>query len=191
LKTFTFLIDALYRIIDANADWFAFAAENDAPELFEENVFGKSLMDFIGDEETRHLYHLLFDRVRRQNRAIELPFRCDSPAIRRFMTMRLVPVADKAIRIETEILREEVRIPIRMPNAGQVRSKDFIRMCSWCKRIEAQTGWSTVEEAVRQLKMFHRIPLPGISHGICPDCEIIVRQEIESLDVEKFLGNEG
>ncbi|MGQ9666509.1 MAG: PAS domain S-box protein [Anaerolineae bacterium] len=44
-------------------------------------------------------------------------------------------------------------------------------MCSWCKRIQLSEGrWAEVEEAIRDLHLFDKYPVPQISHGICPEC---------------------
>jgi hypothetical protein len=42
--------------------------------------------------------------------------------------------------------------------------EEFLRMCSWCRRIEHDGGWLTVEE------FFNSQLATGTSHGICPTC---------------------
>jgi hypothetical protein len=45
------------------------------------------------------------------------------------------------------------------------RLEGFLRLCSWCRRLEADGRWVPVEEFVA-----HRLDTTT-SHGICPDCE--------------------
>jgi hypothetical protein len=40
----------------------------------------------------------------------------------------------------------------------------FLRLCSWCRRLEADGKWVQVEDFVA-----HRLDT-ATSHGICPDC---------------------
>ena len=42
--------------------------------------------------------------------------------------------------------------------------EEFLRMCGWCRRIEHDGRWLTVEE------YFGSQLATGTSHGICPDC---------------------
>jgi hypothetical protein len=42
--------------------------------------------------------------------------------------------------------------------------EEFLRMCSWCRRIEHGDRWLTVEE------FFNSQLSTNTSHGICPEC---------------------
>jgi len=42
--------------------------------------------------------------------------------------------------------------------------EEFLRMCSWCRRLEHEARWLTVEE------FFNSRLATETSHGICPDC---------------------
>lgn len=69
--------------------WLAFARENGAPELTEQHTLGHSLWEFIADCATRELYQEIHSRVRSSCRTVVLPFRCDSPTLRRHMRLTI------------------------------------------------------------------------------------------------------
>src|ERR1700722_19828745 len=70
-------LDADDIIVWTNDAFQDFAVENQAASLVE--CRGKRLWPFISDWDTRSIYRLLIDRVRRTNRSARFSFRCDSP----------------------------------------------------------------------------------------------------------------
>lgn len=157
------------RYIDENWDVFAFS--NQSPELGRTNVINKNLFDFIQNWDCRHIYQILFKRVRDTQESIEFPFRCDSPDAKRFMRMRLAPLAQHSIELTSCILREEKRIPLTILDSQVPRSSKFLKMCSWCKKIEVDAStWLEADQAVYSLNLFASTDLPQITHGMCPDC---------------------
>lgn len=168
---YRYLVDEENRILDVDDAWLRFAVENDAPELDREAVLGEPLWQFIGDAETRLIYEALLARVREGQRRVSVPFRCDSPAVRRFMEMEIVPAGERQIALTGHLLRREERAPVPLLDPTVARSDELISVCSWCKKVElSPVEWVEVEEAVTRLDLFARVPLPGISHGICPSC---------------------
>ena len=72
--------------------WCEFAADNGAPDLVPPpGPVGQSVFAYIQDATTAELYRRLFESVRRTGRSAVLPFRCDSPALRRFLEMEIRP----------------------------------------------------------------------------------------------------
>lgn len=45
-----------------------------------------------------------------------------------------------------------------------------MKICSWCKKMDAEGEWCELDEAARRLSLFERGDLPLLSHGMCPDC---------------------
>jgi hypothetical protein len=173
-------IDARDRITFVSPAWIAFALNNGAPELTGERVLGKSLWGFVADKETRHLYGLLFKKVRRDRRVITLPFNCDSPMLRRYMELAISALPDGAIALAGHLLREESRKPARLLDPMAERSESFLRMCSWCKRVDAGANdWIEVEDAIRRLTLFSSSVLPQLTHGICPTCRSLFFEHFE------------
>jgi len=165
-------LDATDRIRDVDDAWLSFACSQGASALTREAVLGRSVYDFIGSGEMRHLYALLLTSARRAEHALRLPFRCDSPETRRFMEMELHHARGGGVRIATRLLREESRPPVPLVVTRRPARLPFVAICSWCKRVRTAPGrWEEVEDAVRSLDLFGDRLLPGLTHGICDDCD--------------------
>lgn len=159
------------RIAWMDDAWVAFAERNRAPELANPMIRGQPLWDFVAGIETRHLYELLFASVRRSGRVVELPFRCDSPDLRRFMKLAVEALPGGELELRATLLREEQRSPAFLLDVDQPRGPETLSICSFCKRIPVAGGaWVEVEEAVEVLNLFANAALPRLSHGVCPDC---------------------
>ena len=102
-RVFVYCIDRNDLISSVNRAWLAFARENQAPELSAEGVLHKSLWDFIAYAEVRYLYGMLLNKVRATKLPVCVPFRCDSPARRRFMKLEIIPLKQKRIKFSSRI----------------------------------------------------------------------------------------
>jgi hypothetical protein len=154
-----------------NDAWVRFAGECGSPTL-PHVVIGTSLWRHITGSEAVHLYRQLLAKVRETNAEVSVPFRCDSPTMRRFMRMKITPLPQGQVEFSTWIEREEPylrSIPLLDPFAPKDQGK-LLRMCSWCKKIENDGSWLEIEEAVERLGLFDKLPLPEITHGICDGC---------------------
>lgn len=151
--------------------WSTFAEENSATDLGPARIVGRSLWDFITDAETRQLYEHLFARVREVQASVSVPFRCDAPAIRRFMRLTIAPAGSGSLELVVHVVAEEERQEVELLDVSIPRDSDLITMCSWCLRVlVAPDQWDEVEVAIERLRLFERRVLPGISHGVCPEC---------------------
>jgi hypothetical protein len=166
----TYLIDGYDTITYVSPEWVAFCGENGVRVLTPAAVLGKSIFDFIADGETRELFRMVYGRLRSKASPLVLPFRCDSPNLRRYMEMRLTLLLDNHIEHQSHLLRLEPRQPVLCWDATLERSETFVKACSWCKRLQTAQGWVEVEEAIRVNELFNHLPLPQITHGICPTC---------------------
>lgn len=169
--------DLVYRIdrndllVGFNRQWNHFARDNGAPGLLREKSYKKPLWSFIHDVETRHVHQTLLNKVRLGKAIKGLPFRCDSPALRRFMKMDILPLADGKIEYRCRTIRTETReaVPINSANAGNGES--LLRMCSWCKKVDAGNDkWVEIENAISLLGLFTQARVPAITHTICDAC---------------------
>ena len=86
---FEYQIDSNDVLVLVSDDWLAFARENGASELDAKFIIGRSLWDFIPDEPTQTLYRDVIATVRATDQPIVVPFRCDSPTLRRFMRLEV------------------------------------------------------------------------------------------------------
>lgn len=164
-------LDAEFRIQSVDLAWSEFAVANGAPELVPPvGPVGQSVFDCIQDATTADLYQRLFDGVLRTGRPVVLPFRCDSPALRRFLEMEIRPGDLSGLQVHTRVLRLEARAPVSLLDPAVRRGGAFLRMCGWCKAVEVAGNWLDVAEAVVALRLFERDPIPSMTHGICPPC---------------------
>lgn len=173
---YRYRIDADNRIAWVSNEWLEFARDNDASELSRDRVVGQPLFSFIWGSETEYLYYLLLDQVRLRSRAVEVPFRCDSPTHRRSMSLRLRPLEKEAVSFEGRLLWEEPRTQVFLLDPAVARSDAILKICAWCKKIDVEGEWLEVEEAVDRLSLFQSPRLPRQHHGVCPGCDQIVHR---------------
>lgn len=157
--------------------WEDFARANDAPELAPERVVDSSLWDWVSGAEVQHVYRGLLARLRAEPRTLRVPFRCDRPALRRFMELALSAVPDGGVRCDARLLRAEPRAPVPLLEAGLERGETFLGMCSWCKRVRSGGGWLELEEAVTAFDLLGDAP-PWFTHTICDACEAPVGAQL-------------
>lgn len=185
LPTYRYAVDDANRIVEVDEAWLRFARQNDAPGLDRDAVLGASLWTFISDQEMCLLYEAILERVRRGQLRVTIPFRCDSPAVRRFMELEMVPAVEGVIHLNSRLLRREEREPVPLLDRDVARSDKMLYMCSWCKRIEfSELEWVEVEAAVARLDLFGERPVPRISHGICPSCRENLYSGLKALQTE-------
>ncbi len=170
-RSFIHRIDGDGRICFINADWLAFAAENDWP-VTSAQVLGTELLASISDLRTRHFYGLLIDRVRSTGAPIQFRYRCDAPDCRRLLEMHMHYHADlDQVEFRSSAISIERREPVAVLDIRKTpRSGQTLSVCSWCKAVETAQAWIQLEQAVVRLGLFAAETLPRISHGICPDC---------------------
>ena len=168
---YTYAIDKNDLITEVSDAWLEFAVSNGADNLRREDVVGRSLWDFLSSRDTVNLYGQLLSKVRETGETISIPFRCDSPKLRRFMQITISPAEDGGLQLCSELVSEEEREHQQLMDANAPGDGDLLKMCSWCKQIELEPGrWVEVEEAVSELRLFEQSSIPAISHGVCPGC---------------------
>lgn len=130
-REFVYRIDASDMITDVNDAWVEFARHNGPESLTRAAVVGSSLWNHVSGVETQHVYQHLFERVRRGHR-VSIPFRCDSPAVRRFHEMRMTSLDAGGIELACELLRQETRTPqpLALLESDVPRGGDLVVMCS-------------------------------------------------------------
>jgi hypothetical protein len=179
-RSFIWVIDGADKIIHVNAAWMAFAQENLSRHLTAALVLDQSIWRFIQGQETIYLYKQIFSRVRAGQSPVTFPFRCDSPDCRRFMEMKLSLFSGDAIEFISHILREERRQPIDLLDASRDRSGEFLKICSWCKKIYIPgQGWREIEAAIEPLDLFGHQSMPRMTHTICDACYTAIKLELD------------
>jgi hypothetical protein len=164
-------IDATDTVVAVGGDWDQFAGENDSPAaLLSASILQRSFWDFVSGATLEHVYRRVLAQVR-EGHPLEFSFRCDSPALRRFLTLKLKQTHAGGIEFVTETVCTEPRSFQPLFNAKACRVGAVVVACSWCNRI--QTGvnvWQEAEDAVHALGLFEIDPLPPLSHGMCHAC---------------------
>lgn len=166
--------DVIYRVDAAgyltfvNEGWDAFAVLNDTPELLGPAVLGRRVADGIAGLEMRLIYDRLCERASAGVR-IELPYRCDSPMLRRRMSLSIV-VSGAELEFRSRLVDLAMRPPVRVLEPQPLRSDALLTVCSWCNRGRVGSRWAEIEEVVAEFRLFDA-PVPQLTHGLCPDCQ--------------------
>jgi hypothetical protein len=168
---FIYRIDENNKIIYVSDNWTDFAIQNSADEnSIPPDVIGKSLFDFISDKESQLIYEMIVDSVRKKKLDVKIPINCDSPETKRLIEITIKRLPDNHIEFESEIIFIEGREPVKLLDRTIERSKDAVRICSFCKKIAIKDEWVNTEEAIIALQLFDAIKLPMLTHGVCPKC---------------------
>ncbi|REK11903.1 MAG: hypothetical protein DWQ37_12840 [Planctomycetota bacterium] len=171
LQSFEYSLDRGDRIATVGDPWRAFARENGAPELDGDAVLGNSVFDYIADEPTRSFYQRVFEQVRATDRPVVVPFRCDSPTLRRFMRMEVRHLPPCGIGLKSILERVEPCPRQTLLDAELPTSESAITMCSCCKRVLIEpVGWLAMEDAARQPALVGTDTRPQTRYALCPSC---------------------
>lgn len=163
-------IDAADRIeIPHRTGFDAFAAENGQPGLAD-RVQGTTLWQHIRGAEVSAIYRALVKSCRLDRCPRAFPFRCDSPAAERHLTMRMRSPDGRRVEFSTHVEREVAREPLVLLDMTTPRNDRMIVSCAWCHAVAIGPAWAPLERAVEELGLFGSAPMPMISHGVCPDC---------------------
>jgi len=164
-------IDADDHLRWVGSHWAPFASANDAPELAVPSAPGAIWIYFVEDE-VRHLWQLIVSRVREEVPFVQVPFRCDAPAVRRWFAMTVIAGKGGVVAFRSELLREERRDTVAVLQRGARRDGALpaVRVCSWCNRAHDGDRWTAIEEVVRSRDLLGLELSPGITHGICESC---------------------
>jgi hypothetical protein len=168
MKEFIYRINQLNKIYFVNSDWIQFGNDNGLQKPIAA-VMDTLLWGHIFDWTTRQLYLDLAGMVRKTNRSVRVPFRCDGPAVRRFMELDMSSLPEAHIEFKGRLLREEPRKPMDILDSTLPRIPELLQMCVWCKKVKA-SEWMEIENAVTEMRLFDRAALPFISHVTCPNC---------------------
>lgn len=162
-------LNARDEIVFVNEGWDVFALDNNSKHLTAEHVLGRPLWEFITEHTTQLLYQAILERVR-SGRPVHFVFRCDAPDRRRLLKMEVSLVPDGLTQYRVVTLQAEERKPQPLLDPYRAHTEDLLRMCSWCKKVDAAGRWAEVEEAVALLGLFESLTLPNVTHAICESC---------------------
>ncbi len=163
-------VDALDRIVEVNDAWLLFARQN-AWQVERSDLIGQPLWRFLTDPTTINIYQLVMERARQHDAPIQMPFRCDSPTLKRFMTLKIRHQGEGLLIFEGQLERLEHRDPLSLPEGDPLLASAFVTMCGWCKKIRTNPRqWQELEEAIATLNLFEAPHTFLITHGMCEGC---------------------
>jgi hypothetical protein len=90
-----------------------------------------------------------------------------------------------ALEFRSVLLKEEKRSPVPLTGSKEPPDYTLIRMCSWCKRIDASkmhgSGplWIEPEDAVDEMGLYPG-PVPRITHSVCDTCYSSIMTRIQA-----------
>jgi len=172
LELITYTLDQDDKIISLSGNWEAFAQANQAgDELKIQKILGRSIWEFIQGIETNHLYNIIFQRIREGKPTTPFPFRCDSPALRRYLTLVIELLPQGHLKIESRTISVTPREAVILLDKASLRSESLVTLCSMCKKMKiSENDWAEIEDGIRKLELFGTQECPQISHGLCKSC---------------------
>ena len=177
------LSDVIYRV-DAdgiltfvNEGWNAFAILNDTPELAGPAVLGRRAVDFIAGHETRLIYSQLLSRAAAGVR-IELPYRCDSPMLRRLMLLTITATGTE-IEFRSQLVDVALRPVVRLLETRAAPLDGAADPVQLVQPGRIGDRWAEIEEVVDRTGLFEA-EVPQLTHGMCPACQARIAEELAS-----------
>jgi len=182
INEYIYRIDSQDRIFFVSENWQHFAEENKgADSCGVSHVLNQPLWHFITGEETEYLFRLILEKVRTYGKWVNIPIRCDSPVLRRFLEISIGPLSEKSVEFRSRVIRVESRPPIMLFETDVPRSSEMVRVCSFCKKIAvSENTWEEVEDALNHMALLCLPRLPMITHGMCRTCFQDAMAELES-----------
>jgi hypothetical protein len=112
------------------------------------------------------LLYTVFNHVRQTQRCRELPYRCDSADLKRYMSMQIEPLEEAGLRVSHKHLRSEPLDPPVVIRALTEVDDEPVWHCSICNRIESERVWLEPEEAAQNScrQVF------TVTYTVCPVC---------------------
>lgn len=168
----SYTIDVADIIVAVSGKWDDFARNNKGEEILSSKIIGKKLDQFIHGDETLMFVRTMIMSVRIKKKAIHRAYRCDSPDLKRYMEMTLLPHGKGVVEvIHRELRNEPVVHKVRVVAASRSIGQAPIKRCSVCNRVRIQDDWSEIDEAVeaRRLPSGDVLALKVV-YGVCPDC---------------------
>jgi hypothetical protein len=183
-QTYRYCVDADDLLIEVDELWLAFARENGAPQLSAASVIGRSLWDFVEGEAIRAVYEDIHQRLRSSGKSAAFSFRCDSPRLKRHMSMSISPAENGQLVYASHILWTEPQREVLLLDADRQRTKSFLSICSCCKKAMLEPEvWLEIEKVSLSAGLLESGKVPQLRHTICPDCSHALTKSVGSGEV--------
>ncbi len=134
-----YLLGADLRIVYCNKAWDDFAASNGGVGINRAAILGASVMEAMA-VPLRPFYARAFTWTQKKLRTWEHDFECSSPELYRLFHMRVLPLADAYLMVESSLRVERLHGPEHpgMPSYpfAYVNGHGIVTMCSHCRRTQ-------------------------------------------------------
>lgn len=141
----TYKVGKTKQIIAVGGEWDAFAEENEGRKALSRSVIGRPIWDFITGAPTRMWLETLFQLAELRNEPVERIYRCDSPQLKRVMSMRISPEEDRVLRVDNELLSvEPLEKKVVIRHHSHQTGTDIRMRCSICGKIKEKENESEV-----------------------------------------------
>ena len=160
----SYWLDPADRIVRVNLLWDLFALSNGGNhQLLSSEIQGRSVFTFITGDQTRMYLETLLQHARFLHRSVSRSYRCDSPTLKRFMSMSITPVADHLVQLDHTLLKcEPFEQPIMYHHEPDPQAQALPR-CSVCTRLLVKGSWLSPEDAEILGLLTFSTPLPVTS----------------------------
>jgi hypothetical protein len=170
----SYTLDKAGVIVAVNNKWDEFARDNDGEKILSGKIIGKKLDQFIHGDVTRMFVRAMIMSARTLKRPVYRPYRCDSPQLKRFMEMTVLPQDAGTVEVihrqlHSEPIVNKFSIRAAPEGSGSILSS-FIKRCSLCNRVKAKGIWSEIDEAVEESRLDPPASTLKVIYGVCPDC---------------------
>jgi hypothetical protein len=168
----SYTLDKSDAIIAVAGNWDRFAVENGGDDLLSTKIIGHRLDRFIAGDVTRMFVRTMLMSARTLKRNVRRTYRCDSPQIKRFMEMTIVPCSDGVLEVSHRQIRTEPYRHAVTITAAAGTTTGLIKRCSVCNRVRLRQSWRDADDAL----LAPCPPTAGaaaqltVIYGVCPDC---------------------
>ena len=147
----TYKVGKAKQIIEVGGEWDEFAKENEGERALSRVVIGRSIWDFVTGAPTRMWLEALFQLAELRNEPVERIYRCDSPQLKRMMSMRISPEEEKVLRVENELLSvEPLEKKVVIRHHSRIPGTDIRMRCSICGKVKVSDQWLEPADLVEQ-----------------------------------------
>ena len=173
-------LDAEDRIVSASESWDEFARENGGEHLVFARVSNTKIWDHIADPKTAALYRRIYASARR-GRSVRFFLRCDSPTVRRMLSVTVEKNSDNdRLRVSTLLFRADLRDQVSLRADNDADADMSVPVCSWCEKVRLPGGdWQEVEGAAAFLDRQEPRANCQISYAICPGCLARIEDQLD------------
>lgn len=169
-QTNAYRLDSRDRIIEVSGGWDRFACDNGAEELANESVIGMPLRSFISGDVTRMFIDTMHARARMSGRPMTVPYRCDSPGVKRFMEMSLEAIGSDLVSTHRLLAEQVLPRALVFRIAADGRPHSWTKRCSMCNRLSMPDGRLVEPDEFAETESADGQTV-GVIYFVCPECK--------------------